>query len=186
MIEIAERNSEDRLLAVRLTTRRDPDAFAKLYERHSTTVYRFALRLTAGDEAAAEDLVHDAWVVAVERLASFQWRSSFRTWLSAIVVNLARERRRRADREATLPDEYAADDGPLEGTFDRLDVGRALAGLAPGYRMVLVLHDVEGYTHDEIATMLDIEPGTSKSQLSRARSAMRRALSVDRGNANVR
>jgi RNA polymerase sigma-70 factor (ECF subfamily) len=93
---------------------------------------------------------------------------------------------RRAERDAPLPDEYRADDGPLTGTFDRMDVGDALAALAPGYRMVLVLHDVEGYTHEEIATMLDIDPGTSKSQLSRARAAMRRALSVDRGSANVR
>jgi RNA polymerase sigma factor (sigma-70 family) len=184
VIEPTTGMSEDRRLAERLT-RRDPAAFASLYERHTTVVYRFALRLTAGDEAAAEDLVHDAWVVAVERLPSFQWRSSFRTWLSAIVVNLARERMRRSDREAALPDEYATDDAPLEGTFARVDVGRALAALAPGYRMVLVLHDVEGYTHDEIATMLEIDPGTSKSQLSRARSAMRRALSAARGSANV-
>lgn len=186
MTAATDRDAEDRRLVDRLTTRRDPDAFARLYERHTTTVYRFALRLTGGDEAASEDLVHDAWIIAVEKLGAFQWKSSFGTWLSAIVVNLARERTRRTDRESALPDEYLVDDGPLEGTFDRVDVGRALTGLAPGYRMVLVLHDVEGYTHEEIAHMLEIDAGTSKSQLSRARAAMRRALSVERGSANVR
>jgi RNA polymerase sigma-70 factor (ECF subfamily) len=185
VIETRSGDGDDRRLVERLTTRRDPDAFASLYSRHTTMLYRFALRLTAGDETAAEDLVHDAWVVAVEKLPAFQWKSTLRTWLSAIVVNLARERLRRSDREAGLPDDYATNDGPLQGAFDRVDVARALATLAPGYRMVIVMHDVEGYTHEEIASMLEIDPGTSKSQLSRARAAMRRALST-RGSAHVR
>lgn len=185
MIELAGREPDDRGLAEHLTARRDPGSFAALYERHTAHVYRFALRLTAGDEPAAEDLVHDAWVLAVERLPVFEWRSSFRTWLSAIVVNLARARLRRADREAPLLDEHTLDEGPLHGMFDRMDLTRALQNLAPGFRMVLVLHDVEGYTHAEIATMLDLDVGTSKSQLSRARAAMRRALTAKRGSANV-
>jgi RNA polymerase sigma-70 factor (ECF subfamily) len=141
--------------------------------------------LTAGDEAAAEDLVHDAWVLAVERLSAFEWRSSFRTWLAGIVVNLAKVRFRRADREAPLRDEHSVDEGPLSGVFDRVDLERALQNLAPGFRMVLVMHDVEGYTHEEIAALLDVDTGTSKSQLSRARTAMRRALGTRRGSANV-
>ena len=87
-----------------------------------------------------------------------------------------------------LDDLAAGDEGPLRGAIDRMDLQRALAGLAPGFRMVLVLHDVEGYTHDEIATLLEIDEGTSKSQLSRARAAMRRALgtSTSPGNSHVR
>lgn len=179
-------HDEDRALVERLATSGDASAFAKLYERHTTSVYRFALRLTAGDASAAEDVVHDAWILAVERLRTFEWRSSFRTWLSSFVVNLVRERTRKSDRETSLPDEYLIDDGPLTGTFDRVDVAKALASLAPGYRMVLVLHDVEGFRHDEIATMLGIDPGTSKSQLSRARTAMRHALSHEGDRSHAR
>ena len=178
----------DRRRAARLVSHRDPRAFAELYERHSTYLYRFALRLTAGDESTAEDLVHDAWVRAVERLSTFEWRSTLRTWLAAFVVNGARERARRARQDAPLDDLAAGDEGPLRGAIDRMDLQRALAGLAPGFRMVLVLHDVEGYTHDEIATLLEIDEGTSKSQLSRARAAMRRALgaTTSPGNSHVR
>jgi RNA polymerase sigma factor (sigma-70 family) len=166
----------DRRLVARIVARRDSRAFAQLYERHTTYLYRFALRLTGGDESAAQDLVHDAWIRAVERLPSFEWRSRIRTWLAAFVVNGARERARDVRDDAPLDDSYAGDDGPIRGAIDRMDLRRALAGLAPRFRMVLVLHDVEGYTHNEIAGLLDIEPGTSKSQLSRARAAMRRAL----------
>jgi RNA polymerase sigma-70 factor (ECF subfamily) len=185
VIERPDGDSVDRRLADNLIARRDPRSFAGLYERHTTHVYRFALRLTAGDEAAAEDLVHDAWLVAVERLATFEWRSSFRTWLVAIVVNLARARMRRAERESPLRDELVQEEGPIRGVCDRVDLARALQRLAPGFRMVLMLHDVEGYTHEEIARLLDLDVGTSKSQLSRARAAMRRALAVKGGSVSV-
>jgi RNA polymerase sigma-70 factor (ECF subfamily) len=178
-------DADDRRHAASLASRGDGRAFTALYDRHTAPVYRFALRLTAGDEQAAEDLVHDAWLIAVERLSTFEWRSGFRTWLSAIVVNLARTRLRRAGRESPLHDHDGTDDGPLRGVFDRVDLERALRALAPGFRMVLVMHDVEGYTHEEIAALLGVEAGTSKSQLSRARAAMRRALVPPGGNANV-
>lgn len=181
MTESAVHEPDDRRLAERLTSRRDPRSFALLYERHTAYVYRFALRLTAGDDAAAEDLVHDAWVLAMEKLPGFEWRSSFRTWLAAIVVNLARARLRNDNRIAPAIETTVHDEGPLRGLIDRMDLVRALQGLAPGFRIVLLLHDVEGYTHQEIATMLDIDEGTSKSQLSRARAAMRRALGDHRG-----
>lgn len=182
MIESAGNEPDDRRLAERLTARRDPRSFSLLYERHTPHVYRFALRLTAGDHAAAEDLVHDAWVLAVEKLPGFEWRSSFRTWLAAIVVNLARARLRSESRLAPAVETTVHNEGPLRGLIDRMDLVRALQGLAPGFRIVLMLHDVEGYTHQEIAKLLAIDEGTSKSQLSRARAAMRRALGDHRGS----
>lgn len=170
---------DERPLVRRLVQHGDARAFAILYERHTDYLYRLARRLTAGDDELAADVVHDAWVRAVARLAGFEWKASLRTWLAGFVVNLAREQRRTGrDGSASLPIEHeiAADDGPLDGTFDRVDLERALAALAPRYREVLILHDVEGYTHDDIAELLGIDAGTSKSQLSRARAAMRRAL----------
>ena len=121
--------------------------------------------------------MHDAWVRSVSRLAAFEWKASLRTWLAGFVVNLARERRRTTQGVGiALESDLGIDDAPLHGTFDRVDLERALAALAPGYREVLILHDVEGYTHDDIAGLLGIDAGTSRSQLSRARAAMRRAL----------
>ena len=166
----------DRPLVAALVRRRDERAFSSLYDRHTTYLYRFALRLTAGDEDVAQDLVHDAWVRAVQRVAAFEWRSTLRTWLAGFVVSLWRERQRLESREMPLDDSHRDNGATLPASLDRLDVERALASLAPGFREVLVLHDIEGYTHEEIAVMLGVQPGTSKSQLSRARAAVRRAL----------
>lgn len=153
-----------------------------MYDRHTPALYGLALRLTGGDAAGAEDAVHDGWIRAVDRLSGFRWESALRTWLAAIVINAARERFRRDNRETPGADEWLpADDPVLGGVFDRLDLERAIAGLPEGFRLVLVLHDVEGYTHEEIAALLGIVPGTSKSQLARARAAMRSALGRAKG-----
>jgi RNA polymerase sigma-70 factor (ECF subfamily) len=167
----------DRRLVLRLVRQRDERAFATLYDRHTTYLYRFALRLTAGDEDASADLVHDAWLRAVPRLTSFEWRSQLRTWLSGFVHGVWRERQRDESRLTELADAIPADVPPWDHIPSRVDLERALALLPPGFREVLVLHDIEGYTHEDIATLLGVQPGTSKSQLSRARAAMRRALS---------
>jgi RNA polymerase sigma-70 factor, ECF subfamily len=170
------RDRDDDRRLVRRVIRRDERAFSALYDRHTPYLYRLALRLTGGDEASASDIVHDAWVRAVERFPRFEWRAQLRTWLAGFVINVARERTR-AEREDLSLDGAIADDEPaLPGGIERVDLERALAALAPGFRQVLVLHDVEGFTHDEIARLLGVEPGTSKSQLSRARAAMRRLL----------
>ncbi|MBL8999014.1 MAG: sigma-70 family RNA polymerase sigma factor, partial [Gemmatimonadetes bacterium] len=153
--------------------RRDEEAFRSLYRRHTPALYALARRLMA-DEQAAGDVVQDAWVRAVAGLGRFAWQSALRTWLSSIVVNCCRERwSARGDRFDDIPlDASARADDPLL----RVDLERALASLPTGYRTVLVLHDVEGYTHEEIAAQLGVEPGTSKSQLSRARRALRLRL----------
>lgn len=171
-------SDDDRLLVEAVVHRGDERAFTSLYDRHTPALYRLALRLTGGSAADAEDITHDAWVRAVERLATFEWRAALRTWLSAFVIRCAHERDRVATRTAQPVEELApaTDDAALRGSYDRLDLERAIAGLADGFRQVFVLHDVQGYTHEEIADLLSIEPGTSKSQLFRARRALRRAL----------
>lgn len=168
-------SDDDRALVHRVLADGDRAAFGALYDRHAAYLYRLALRLLAGDEPAAEDAMHDAWVRATPRMAQFQWRSELRTWLAGFVVNAARERQRTVVTQE-LDDTMSADDAPLSGIHDRIDLVTALATLPPGYREVLVLHDAEGWTHDDIAARLGIAPGTSKSQLSRARAAMRRLL----------
>ncbi len=177
---------DDRALVEAVARRGDPAAFSILYERHTPGMYGLALRLTAGSEPDAEDLVHDAWIRVVERLDAFEWRSAFRSWLCGFVVHRWREMRRSRSRRPTrelgeAPGRVPGFDAGLEHAADRLDLERALRGLADGYREVLVLHDLEGFTHGEIASLLGIEEGTSKSQLSRARRALRQTLNEPGG-----
>lgn len=156
-----------------VVSRRDEAAFRRLYRRHTPALYALARRLMA-DETLAGDVVQDAWVRATRGFERFAWHSALRTWLSSIVLNCCRERwQARGERFDDMPIDAAArsDDPHL-----RVDLERALASLPTGYRTVLVLHDVEGYTHEEIAAHLGVEPGTSKSQLSRARRALRLRL----------
>jgi RNA polymerase sigma-70 factor (ECF subfamily) len=169
---------DDRVLVDRVAHAGDERAFAELYDRHTPYLYRLALRLGAGDEALAAEVVHEGWVRAIERLPAFEWRSALRTWLAGFVVTVNREQARET-REVTLtPDGPATDDRTQGATWDRLDLERAIAALPAGYRQVLVLHDVEGYTHAEIGALLGLDAGTSKSQLARARQAMRNALTA--------
>ncbi|MGH7636975.1 MAG: RNA polymerase sigma factor, partial [Gemmatimonadaceae bacterium] len=166
MNDPSEAAIDDRTLVSRIAGGGDDRAFAALYDRHTPALYRLARRLLGGDESAAEDVVHDAWVSAVPRLAAFEWRATLSTWLSGFVINHARNRQRADAREVEITDNHADDDRAVTGTHDRVDLERALAMLPHGYREVLVLHDVDGFTHEEIARALDVSPGTSRSQLS--------------------
>jgi RNA polymerase sigma-70 factor (ECF subfamily) len=169
----------DRALAERVMADRDPAAFRELYRRHTPSLMAVAVRLT-GIREDAEDAVHDAWVRGVEHLARFAWRSSLRTWLTGILINCVREQRWHARPEIALDEQIAGEEiPPLPGNIDRIDLERAVGSLPEGYRQVLALHDLEGFTHEEIAGMLGIEPGTSKSQLARARRSLLRSLRMD-------
>ena len=176
----ADDSVPDRALAERVATRRDPAAFHALYARHTPALYAMAMRLT-GQPADAEDAVHDTWLRAVGALPRFEWRSSLRTWLTSILVNRTRELERQARAVLPLEEELAPDEPPpqLPRDVDPLDLEAAIHALPPGYRRVLVLHDVDGFTHDDIAGLLGIDPGTSKSQLARARRRLRRMLAPD-------
>jgi len=171
-------DEEDRLLVARFVESRDEAAFRALYRRHASFLYRFLLRLSVGDGAAAEEGVQETWVRAAQGLACFGWRSSLKTWLAGIAIRWWRESRRTAARDAELPDEASLPAAPvIRRESDRVDLERALAELPAGYRRAILLHDVEGYTHEEVAEMTGIDVGTSKSQLSRARNALRTRLS---------
>jgi RNA polymerase sigma-70 factor (ECF subfamily) len=148
-------------------------------------MFALALRQVGGDSSLAEDTVQEAWVRAVERWDAFRGDAARRTWLCGFVVRIAWEHARGNDVLSLDDDATSAPDERLSGVFDRVDLERAIARLPAGSRQVLVLHDIEGYTHEEIANALGIVPGTSKSQLARARQSLRASLQP-RGDARDR
>lgn len=181
MTEKPEAVAADRVLAERVWREGDEGAFRTLYRRHTPALHQFALRLLGGNEHEAEDVVQDTWIRAVEHLPDFRWEASLKTWLAGIALNLCRGLFRRKDRgwvTMRAGNEPTADP---RSEVELLDLEDAIAALPPGYRAVLVLHDVEGFTHEEIGERLEISANTSKSQLSRARRALRAALAGDTG-----
>lgn len=159
----------------------DRRAFERVYRAHVDRVHALCLRML-GDRGAAEEATQDVFVRAWEKLGLFRGESAFSTWLHRLAVNvvLARRERDGVQRRRTADDE----DGELVGALparpvapgDRMDLERAIAALPPGARRVFVLHDVEGYRHEEIAERLGITSGGSKAQLHRARLLLRQAL----------
>jgi len=159
----------------------DRTAFEALYRAHAGRVYALCLRLTA-DRALAEERTQDAFVRAWERLASFRGESAFSSWLHRLTVNavlLGRRAERRREQRVFTSDDPAALERPGgadTSSGSALDLERAVAALPAGAREVFVLHDVEGYRHEEIAELTGIAVGTSKAQLFRARRLLREAL----------
>lgn len=176
-----EARQTDRELAA-LVLEGDETAFRELYRKHTPRLLALVLRFLGGHEADAEDVVQEAWVRATERLGQFRWEAAFGSWLSAIALNLAREQLRKHGRrrEVEWPEDEPAAVEPLS-RLESADLERAIAGLPAGYRTVLVLHDVEGYRHEEIAGLLGVSVGTSKSQLFHARRAVRHRLGAKPG-----
>jgi len=158
--------------------RGDAVAIRTLYERFAPRVYAVVRRL-AEDDALAEDWAQEAWVQAIRALPTFRGEAQFSTWLHRIAINAALQGRR--GRERRVRHEFPLEAAPTpavpgEPALLRLRLQAALAELPAGMRQVLVLHDVEGYTHEEIAATLGVTPGTSKSQLFKARARMRQLL----------
>ena len=166
---------EDRELATR-AARGDMAAFEALYRRHSSRVHAICLRLTA-DRMSAEEAVQDVFVRLWERLGSFRGESAFSSWLHRLAINTVlqtmRSTRRREARVATS-DDAALEDAPIRALAveERIDLEDAIARLPQQVRMVVVLHDIEGFSHEEIAVMTGVPPGTIRSQLSRARKTL--------------
>jgi RNA polymerase sigma-70 factor, ECF subfamily len=156
----------------------DGSAIQALYRRYAGRVYS-VVRRVAGDDALAEDWAQEAWVRAIRALPTFRGDAQFGTWLHRIAVNSAlygrRGRERRVAREAPLP-ETLPSRAPADQMLLRMRLERALEQLPEGMRRVLVLHDIEGYTHAEIGALLGVAPGTCKSQLFKARARMRALL----------
>jgi len=166
----------DKSLAKSVTLDGDEKAFRALYRRHTPRLYQFTLRILSGREQDAEDVVQETWIRATEKLDQFRWESSLGTWLTGIALNLCRALFRRQDqrwlevREELEPAIHETRD------HDRIDLEDAITRLPSGYRTVLILHDVEGFTHEEVGRRLGVSTNTSKSQLFRARRALRTML----------
>jgi RNA polymerase sigma-70 factor (ECF subfamily) len=164
--------------------RGDVDAFEQLYRLHSARVFALCLRLAA-DPVVARELVQDVFVRAWEALPRFRADASLTTWLHRIAVNAMLERRRsdrrRTSRLSLVDDEEDTDvlaaGVPAPDVGTAIDLERAIASLPPGVRRAFVLHDVEGYTHEEIAGMTGLASGTLRAQLHRARQLLIGALS---------
>ena len=153
-------------------------AFRALYRSHSSALYGLILRMVRGNEEEAKEILQVTWIRAAENLHRFRWESSLKSWLTGIAINCHRDELRRSRRRPTEPiDSVAIAALPKvprpHRDIGRVDLERAIAQLPDGYREVLILHDIEGYTHDEIGALMGIRNGTSKSQLSRARRAVR-------------
>lgn len=180
--------SSEKLLQAFLRHRSESN-FRELYRCHTPVLFAMAMRLS-GSTPGAEELTQDAWCRAVERIDQFNSKSQFRTWLTGILINCYRETVRAAIRMPTASDSDLAnlrdatitpfrkpgDQSSGDQLSDVLDIERALSNLPPGYKEVVLLHDLGGYTHQEIAAMLEISDGTSKSQLKRGRERLRTLL----------
>jgi RNA polymerase sigma-70 factor (ECF subfamily) len=161
----------------------DRRAFERVYRTHVNRVYSVCVRMV-GDRQRAEELTQDVFVRAWEKLGSFRGEAQFSTWLHRLAVNVVlndrdteKRMRQRHDEGADDMDAFASGDvRPLPVPGLSLDLEAAIAALPPGARKVFVLHDVEGYTHDEIGTMLGVTAGGCKAQLHRARMLLRRML----------
>jgi len=165
----------------------DRQAFERLYRRHASRILSVCIRM-CGSRAEGEELTQDVFVRTWQKLPQFRGESAFSTWLHRIAINVVLNARKSAGRERsrTTPDhgdevetEFGEDMyGPARPTsdLDRMDLERAIARLPAGARKIFVLHDVEGYKHEEIAEMFGITSGGSKAQLHRARLLLREAL----------
>jgi RNA polymerase sigma-70 factor (ECF subfamily) len=168
---------------VALAARGDRRAFERVYRTHVDRVFSVCVRMV-GDRARAEELTQDVFVRAWDKLGSFRGDSQVSTWLHRLAVNVVlndreAEGRRRSRHDDGVEDMDSIAHGdvralPVPGLS--LDLERAIATLPPGARKVFVLHDVEGYTHEEIAGMLGVTSGGCKAQLHRARMLLRRRL----------
>jgi RNA polymerase sigma-70 factor (ECF subfamily) len=166
----------DRQLVQAVLQDGDERAFRELYRRHTPRLYLLVLRLLGHSEMDAEDVVQETWVRAVRELVGFRWESALGTWLSAIGCNVARDQLRKVKRRSEqeqLPNPTALVSVQPQ---EQVDLEQAIRRLPEGYRTVLVMHDLEGFTHEEIGTALGIAPGTSKSQLFGARRSLRAML----------
>jgi RNA polymerase sigma-70 factor (ECF subfamily) len=175
--------------AIRLAQQGDPAAFERIYQLHSRRIYSLCLRMVS-NTAEAEDLTQEAFLQLFRKIATFRGESAFSTWLHRLAVNvvLMRLRKKKVSEssleEATEPDEesggprrdFGAPDLRLSGSIDRVNLQRAIDELPPGYKQVFVLHDMQGYEHNEIADIMQCSIGNSKSQLHKARMRLRELL----------
>jgi RNA polymerase sigma-70 factor (ECF subfamily) len=158
----------------------DPSAERALYDAHVDRVFRLVYRM-AGDLDRAKDYTQETFIRAFSRLRDFRGESRLSTWLGSIAMSVTlnglRKVRRLNEREVALEDVSPMGRTTREAEPDlKVRLTQAIDDLPDGYRAVFVMHDIEGYTHEEIASSLGVHPGTSKAQLFRARARLRQAL----------
>ena len=185
--EVTKERASDYALAQRAADG-DIQAFEELFRKHRRLVYGLCLRMTQ-DVAEAEDVTQEVFVLLFRKIGGFRGEANFTTWLHRLTVNqvLMRFRKAKSRREDALDDE---DLRPHESVrpvspkasqlIDRITLESAIAKLPPGYRAAFILHDVEGYEHEEVARILGCAVGTSKSQLHKARTKLRKLLATGR------
>lgn len=198
----SEAASQDANAAVRTATdlelvkraqQGDSEAFASLFHAHKARIYSVCLRMT-NNTAQAEDLTQDAFLQVFRKLNTFKGNSALSTWLYRIAVNtVLMHFRKKALKQVSLDEpsshdakmvrrEYGSRDGRLSGSVDRITLTRAIKDLPAGYRTIFLLHEVDGYEHQEIAKILKCSVGNSKSQLHKAKLRIREFL-ADTGKA---
>ena len=172
---------------VKRAQRGEPEAFADLFHAHKARIYSICLRMT-NNTAQAEDLTQDAFLQVFRKLSTFKGNSALSTWLYRIAVNtVLMHFRKKSLKQISLDEpssldakqvrrEYGSRDGRLSGSVDRITLTRAIKDLPAGYRKIFLMHEVEGYEHQEIARLLDCSVGNSKSQLHKAKLRIREFL----------
>ena len=161
----------------------DGSAFEALYRQHATRLYNLASRMT-GAKGEADDLLQDIFLLAYRKIASFRGESSLGTWLYRLAMNhcldVLRNRQTRMGQQTDSLDEPeampVASPVPVLSAVSRIDLERAIAALPPACRAAFLLHDVEGFGHQEVGNMLGVSEGTSKSQVHKARMRIRAYL----------
>jgi len=175
--------------AVQLAQQGDAAAFERIYRLHSRKVYTLCLRM-AGDRTEAEDLTQEVFLQLFRKINSFRGESAFSTWLHRMSVNIVLMRFRKKpiaqtsldtstnseEESNTPPKEFGGPDLRLNGVVDRVTLETLINELPPGYKAMFILHDVQGYNHDEIAEIFGCTPGNSKSQVHKARTRLRELL----------
>jgi len=173
MLDAIDPSATDEALVTAIRRDRSEAAFSLLYDRHTPRGFQTAWRIVGGNPHEAEDVVQEAWLRAVSSLHRWSGESDFGGWFRGIAAHVAIDVVRKQGRLVLDPD---ADVVCEESSAEWMDMEAAILSLAPGYRAVLVLHDIEGFTHEEIGARLGITAGTSKGQLFKARRAVRARL----------
>ena len=182
---------------IRLAQQGDAAAFEILYALHKRRVYSLCRRMS-GNEAEAEDLAQEVFLLVFRKIANFRGQSAFSTWLHRVTVNVVLMRFRKKgllavslqelldpEERETPKSDFGHRDDVLAGAIDRVNLERAIESLPPGYRTVFVLFDIEGYEHNEIAAMLGCTIGNTKSQLHKARMKLRSMLELGKAGVDL-
>lgn len=167
----------DQEMVMEFLQSRSDSAFRALYRSKTPSLMQMALRLSGFKRNVAEELIQEMWLIAIRKLPEFEWKAELKTWLIAILINLSRKKVSEIKFESLESSEHKADTN-FSGS-DSLDLEMGISRLPPGYREIIILHDVEGFKHAEIAEMLHISEGTSKSQLFQARKNLRTFLTQE-------